>query len=158
MEKVAVRERSKLIGRLLSTAIAVLLAPLYYRHLQHQQIRKLIWPNFFENKVTISVVARKELLWWRKNLTFYNDRSLRSPPHQITISSGDSLQGWGASCQDLRTRGSWSAEEWKFRINVLELKAAKWAIIYSWLWSAKKVGNTFWKERSRLRLNTYQGQ
>ena len=157
-EKVTVRELSKLIGRLLSTAIAVLSAPLHYHHLQHQQIQEFIWPNFFENKLIISVVARKELLWWRENLALCNGRSLISPPPQIITSSDDSLQGWWASCQGLRTRGSWSVEKWRFHINVLELKAAKLAIIYSWLWSAKKFGNTFWKERSRLRLNTYQGQ
>ena len=37
--KVAVRELSKLIGRLSSTAIAVYPALLCYRHLQHQQIQ-----------------------------------------------------------------------------------------------------------------------
>ena len=41
-EKVTVRELRRLIGRLLSTAIVVLSAPLHFRHLQHQQIQKLI--------------------------------------------------------------------------------------------------------------------
>ena len=40
-EKVTVRKRSKPIGRLSSTAIAVLPTPLHYRHLQHQQISDL---------------------------------------------------------------------------------------------------------------------
>ena len=61
MGKVTVRELSKLIGRLSCTATAVLPAPLHYRHLQHQQIQKLICHNSFEEKVEISVQARKEL-------------------------------------------------------------------------------------------------
>ena len=48
------------------TAIAVLPAPLHYRHLQHQQIQKLICHNSFEEKVEILVEARKEPLWWKK--------------------------------------------------------------------------------------------
>ena len=103
--KVTVRKLSKLIGRLSSTAIAILPAPLHYRHLQHQQIQKLICHNSFEEKVEISVEARKELLWWKENLTLCNGRSLISSPPQIIISSDASLQGWGASCHRLTTGG-----------------------------------------------------
>ena len=60
--KVTVRELSKLIGRLSYTAIALLPAPLHYHNLQHQQIQKLIYHNSFEEKVEISVEARKELI------------------------------------------------------------------------------------------------
>ena len=112
-----------------STAIAVLPEPLHYRHLQHQQIQKLICHNSFEEKVQTSVEARKELLWWKENLTLCNGRSLISSPPQIIISSDASLQGWGASCHGLTTGGPWSMEERKFHINVLELKAAKLAIM-----------------------------
>ena len=104
-EKVTVRELSKLIRRLSSTAIAVLPAPPHYRHLQHQQIQKLIFHNSFEEKVEVSVEARKELLWWKENLTLCNSRSLISSPPQIIISSDASLQGWGASCHRLTTGG-----------------------------------------------------
>ena len=41
---------------------------LHYRHLQHQQIQKLICHNSFEEKVEIPVEARKELLWWKEDL------------------------------------------------------------------------------------------
>ena len=77
----------------------------------------------------ISVEARKELLWWKENLTLCNRRSLISSPPQIIISSDASLQGLGASCHGLTTGGPWSKEERKFHINVLELKAAKLAIM-----------------------------
>ena len=46
------------------------------------------------------------------------------------ISSDASLQGWGASFHGLTTGGPCSMEEQKFHINVLELKAAKLAIIF----------------------------
>ena len=123
--KVQNRELSKLIGRLLSTTIAVLPAPLQYCHLQHQQIQKLISCNPFEERVAISMEARKELLWWEENLTLRNGRSLISPPFQIIISSDASLQSWGVSWHNLITGKPWSGEEQKFHINNLELKAAK---------------------------------
>ena len=90
--KVTVRELSKLTARLSRTAIAVLPAPLHYRHLQYQQIQKLICHNSFDQKVTISMEARKELLWSKENLTFYNGRSLISPPPQMIIFPHASLQ------------------------------------------------------------------
>ena len=64
-----------------------------------------------------------------KKFNLCNGRSLISSPPQIIISSDASLQGWGASCHGLTTGGPWSMEERKFHINVLELKAAKLAIM-----------------------------
>ena len=58
--------------------IAVLPAPLHYHHLQHQQIQKLISHNSSEEKGETSVEAKKELLWWKENLTLCNGRSLIS--------------------------------------------------------------------------------
>ena len=127
--KVTVRELSKLIGRLSTTAIAVLPAPLHYPHLQHQQIQKLICHNSFEEKLAILVEARKELLWRKENLNLCNGRYLISPLPQITISSDLSLQGWGKSCHGRTTGGPWSMEERNYDINVLELKAGKLAIM-----------------------------
>ena len=109
--KVTVRELNKLTGRLSSTAMAVLPAPLHHHHLQHQQIQKLICHNSFEENLAILVEARKELLWRKENLTLCNGRSLISPLPQITISSNLSLQGWGKSCHDRTTGGPWSMEE-----------------------------------------------
>ena len=77
----------------------------------------------------ILVEARKELLWWKENLILCNRRFLISSPTQIIISSDSSLQGWEVICHGLITEGPWSIEEQKFHINLLELKAAKLAIM-----------------------------
>ena len=112
--KVTVRELSKLIGRLSSTAIAVFPTTLQHPNLQHPQMQKLICHNSFEEKVEILVETKKELLCWKENLTLCDGRSLGrslispspppplpspSPP-QIIISSDASLQGQkpGADC------------------------------------------------------------
>ena len=99
--KVTVGELSKLICRLSSTATTALPAPFHYDHIQHQQIQKLICYNTFKQEVAILVETRKELLWWKENLTLCNRRSLTFPLPQIIISSDASLQGWGAGCHDL---------------------------------------------------------
>ena len=103
--KVAVRELSKRIGRLPSTAIGVLPAPLQDRQLQHQQVQKLFCHNSFDEKVAISVEVRKELLCWKENLALYNARYLIFSPPQTIISSDASLQDWGVSCHCLTTGG-----------------------------------------------------
>ena len=65
--------------------------------------------------------ARKNLLWWKENLTLCNERSLISPLlPQIIKSSDESLQGEGVSCQCQITVGPFSAEEQKSDINILE--------------------------------------
>ena len=42
----------------------------------------------------------------------------------MTIYSDASTQGWGATCNNTRTEGPWTAQERKNHINYLELKAA----------------------------------
>ena len=42
----------------------------------------------------------------------------------MTITSDDSLQGWGATSNGIRTRGPWSPSEKYLHINCLELLAA----------------------------------
>ena len=74
--KVTVRELSKLIGRLSSTAIAVFPTTLQHPNLQHPQMQKLICHNSFEEKVEILVETKKELLCWKENLTLCDGRSL----------------------------------------------------------------------------------
>ena len=114
-EKVTVRELGKLIGRLSSTSKTVLPAPFHFRHFQHQWIQKLSFHNSFEKKVTISVKARKELLWWKENVTLRNGEIFSFSP-QIKTSSYASLQDRGVSCQDLTKEGPWSVEERKSNI------------------------------------------
>lgn len=119
----------KVVGRLSSSAIAVLPAPLQYRAIQRQQILELSSKQNYEALLTLSQEARKELSWWIQNLQLNNGRLLISPPPQLVIASDASLQGWGAYSKGHRTRGQWSGQEKNHHINILELKAAKLAIL-----------------------------
>lgn len=125
----AKRELMKLIGRLSSTAIAVLPAPLQYRAMQRQQIQELSFSRNYDSLIILTKEVKNELKWWCLNLQLSNGRLLVSPPPQLILSSDASLQGWGAYCNGQRTGGLWSAREKELHINVLELKAAKLAIL-----------------------------
>ena len=73
--------------------------------------------------------GKKRTVMVERKLTLCNGRSLISSQPQIIISSDASLQAWGASCHGLTTGVPFSMEEETFHINVLELKAAKLAIM-----------------------------
>ena len=51
----------------------------------------------------------------------------RSKP-TITVTSDASKKGWGAECNGVVTGGLWTMEESKLHINLLELKAALFAL------------------------------
>ena len=121
----------QLIGRLASTAIAVLPAPLQYRPMQCQQILELSVAGNYSSEIKLSDEVKAELQWWVQNLHLNNGVSVISPPPppQLLITSDASLEGWGAFCQGHKTGRQWTLPEKKDHINILELRAAKYAIL-----------------------------
>lgn len=72
--------------------------------------------------------AKEEMAWWKSNIgTAYNDIEVPSDP-QFVIFSDASTTGWGCLCEDGRTGGHWRLEEADQSINVIELKAAFFAL------------------------------
>ena len=61
--------------------------------------------------------------------TLIKEKTLINSQPQITISIDASLEGWGAYCQGQKTGGPWTSQEKKDHINVLELRAVKYAIL-----------------------------
>ena len=126
---VSLRQLTQLIGRLSSTAIAILPAPLQYRALQRQQILELAEKQNFHARIVLSEEVRAEIQWWIENLMLSKGKAIISQPPQLVITSDASMQGWGAACQGQTTGGPWTLEEQKNHINILELKAAQLAIL-----------------------------
>ena len=60
---VSLRQMTQLIGRLSSTAIAALPAPLQYRSLQRQQILELAEKKSYSAGVVLSKEVREEIQW-----------------------------------------------------------------------------------------------
>ena len=104
-EKVSIRDLMKLIGRLSSSAIAVLPAPLQYRAIQRQQIQELASSQNYDSLVTLTEEVKEELDWWCQNLLLSNGRSLVQASPQLVIASDASLQGWGGCLQ--RPKNKW---------------------------------------------------
>lgn len=56
-------------------------------------------------------------------------RSLILPPPDLLMTTDTSIKGCGTSCQDVSIGGSWSKEEQKNHISVLELKTVKLGLL-----------------------------
>ena len=83
-----------MLGRLSSTAIAVLAAPLQYRAIHRQQIAELANTKNFHSMIVLTEEARKELQWWVDNLQLTKGKTLINSQPQITTSTNASLEGW----------------------------------------------------------------
>ena len=121
-------ELARLIGKMIAAKAAVFQAPLHYRALQHQK-------NFLDHqgvplhqKVILDIEAILDLEWWVTNLATANSRPVKPLLPDLLIQSDASGSGWGAVCNRIETRGTWSLHESSLHINCLELLAATLAI------------------------------
>ena len=126
---ITIMDLTKIIKKLGSTALAILLAQLQVRYLEGLQIQALKLSKGYHAKVHLDEDAKDELFWWIENLRLYNGKSLFFPSTDLCISSDASTKGWGATCQEISTGRTWSQEEWKAHTNILELKAVHLAIL-----------------------------
>ena len=127
---IRVRMLSQLIGMLTSTVLAVLPAPLHYRFLQMQKTKGLLANHQNYNAlVTMTADCREELQWWLHHLQEWNGKTMVIPTPDLVITTDSSLKGWGATSNGVTTQGLWSLQESREHINVLELKAAMFAVM-----------------------------
>ena len=123
-----IRHLSRVLGLLEACRPAVWSAPLHYRQLQTLQINALQrWANF-NAPVDLTPSAKSDLSWWVTTLQTPQGSPIVPPIADLTISSDASKQGWGASWGSQRTGGLWSEKESQDHINVLELRAAFFAL------------------------------
>ena len=76
----------------------------------------------------LTPAAKSDLSWWVTTLQTPQGSPIVPPIADLTISSDASKQGWGASWGSQRTGGLWSEKESQDHINVLELRAAFFAL------------------------------
>ena len=123
-----IRHLSRVLGLLEVCRPAIWSAPLHYRQLQTLQINALQrWANY-NAPVYLTPSAKSDLSWWVTTLQTPQGSPIVLPIADLTISSDASKQGWGASWGSQRTRGLWSEKESQDHINVLELRAAFFAL------------------------------
>ena len=128
----SIRELSRVLGKLISTAAAVTPCMLQVRHLQQLQIQGLKTNGSYGSLITLDKNSKLELMWWIENLHLRIGKPiLTSSPDLIIYSDAATSGGWGAFCQGQRTGGQWTQQEkcqYGDRINMLELMAADLAI------------------------------
>ena len=127
-DTVVVRDLAKLIGQMTASLLAVLPAPLHYRHLQMLRTKGLLKNQNYEACVQLDQTCRNELRWWLHHLELWNGKTFITPCPDMTIQSDSSKVAWGAVCGSVKTQGMWSAKESALHINVLELQAANFAV------------------------------
>jgi ribonuclease HI len=118
-----IQEMAALIGTLSSTMMAILPAPLQYRHLQMQKTKALMKSHTYSASVSITPQCKQELKWWLLHLEQVNGRAIISSHPDLVIETDASLQGWGATTGTETVRGHWTSEERKEPINALEMRA-----------------------------------
>ena len=130
--EVSVHRLAQVIGKLSSTVQAILPAPLFYRQMQMQKAKALVTTKSYETMVMLSDASREELEWWTDHLQSWNGRAIISPGPDMVIQTDASKTGWGAFVEGQpRSKGLsglWSQSETRSQINLLELKAAEFAV------------------------------
>lgn len=123
-----IRELAEVIGKLVAAFPGCLYGPLHYRKMENNKSVALKESHGnYDSIVTITAATKKELLWWTDNITRAT-KPINHPKPDIVIKSDASLKGWGAFYDNESTGGRWSEMECKQHINVLELKAAFFAL------------------------------
>ena len=121
-------ELACLIGKMIAAKAAVFQAPLHYRALQHRKNSLDHQGVPLHQKVILHIEAILDLEWWVTNLATANSRPVKPLLPDLLIQSDALESGWGAVCNRIETRGTWSLHESSLHINCLELFAATFAI------------------------------
>ena len=125
----SIRQISRVPGLLEFTRPAIWSAPLHYHHIQLLQIESLHQSCDYDTQVNVSKEARLDLMWWIRNLPPPRGSPILPPPTaDLTISSNASKVGWGTSWGKIQTGGRWNIQKSQDHINILELKAAFFAL------------------------------
>ena len=118
------KELQILLGTMESTRPACAVAHLHMRSLQHRMFD-------FRHRKSISLQGRplQDLRWWIQSFPAASSSPIRRTPtlHIYTDASGSGFGG--ISSDGSWTQGVWSAVEKSLHINVLEMMAARFAVI-----------------------------
>ena len=95
-----VMELTKLLGKLLLTAQAVLPGRINCRYLQQQEIQAMGETNSYQTKIKLSQQSLAELKWWKENLLLQNNKPLKIGMPQLIIQTGTSKIGRGQSVSE----------------------------------------------------------
>ena len=101
---------------------------LYMKYLQRQQIHNLCLNRDCNSKVVLDPLCKEELYWLISNLNLSNERSTISHQVEILMRTDASRTVYGAFSLET-SMGVPSQAKLEQHINILELRAAKFAIL-----------------------------
>jgi hypothetical protein len=126
---VSLKEIASIMGNFTWAIPAIPYAQAHYRRLQSFYIRKSQAANSnLKIKCLLSLKAQDDLKWWVANLDKAKDKVFFPQAPDLEIYTDASLSGWGACCNEVRTRGSWTLTDSTRHINELELLGALFAV------------------------------
>ena len=132
-DPVTAREVAMVTGSLQFAINVIPMGNLHFRNLQ-KQISEATLLGDWDKKLVLNQDSISELDWWISNIEKKNLNLLRPHPISVVITSDASQKGWGGTYWNLetkkkiKTQGVWTKEESVEQINVLELKAALFAL------------------------------
>lgn len=98
VDSMSIRCLAKLLGKITSSFNGVQYGPLHFRVLEHLKTEALENNKYdYEKTVHLSSEARKEIVWWIKNLPTSFNR-VRRPNPSIVIATDACGYGWGECC------------------------------------------------------------
>ncbi|XP_063802384.1 uncharacterized protein LOC134970322 [Pseudophryne corroboree] len=127
---VSVLRCMQVLGKMVSSFEAVPYARFHARPLQTQILN--CWtrtePRLELQLIRLSIKTRQSLHWW-----LHSHNLKKGAPFTIwswmMVTTDASLSGWGAVFQTHHFQGRWSNQESKLQINILELRAIRYALI-----------------------------
>ena len=124
-----ISQEASLLRNITALFEAVPYGRLHYRYLERNKIMVLREARGdFENPCTITPEASKDIIWWRDDKLDAIASLNPTPEIDLTIFTGPSNEGWGASANDQTIIGRWNESERVLHINELELLAIKHAV------------------------------
>ena len=102
---------------------------MFYRHLDRDKVRALSSSNNdFDVNMSLSQEAINDITWSKDNIHVQNGKPIRPEKITIYIETDASNKGWGANFKGKTTGGRWIQNESMQHINILELRAVKFAL------------------------------
>ena len=123
-----IREVAELIGILVSNFPGAQYGPLHYRQLEYEKYHALVEnKGNYDSSMILSPCATSDIKWWL-NTAQQLKRDIVQDNPGIVIQSDASTLGWGAIYGGKKAGGRWMPREAVLHINILELKAAFFAL------------------------------
>ncbi|KZS04654.1 Uncharacterized protein APZ42_032360 [Daphnia magna] len=127
-DQVKLRDIAKILGNFSWSIPTVPFAQGHSRLLQQFYIWSMHYSRDLSQLVTLSPEACLDLQWWVDHLRQSNGKAILPSCPDLSIFADASLQGWGAVCGSVTTRGPCPQVDRSRHINELELLGA----LYAW--------------------------